>query len=262
MRHPIAFAAFGAELLTLAASPGAAEQVVTIDTRPGVTQSFIFIEPAGKPTANLILFMGGNGKIALWRDPNRRNNNFLVRTRDRFAAQGFNVAVVDSPSDRHRDGLVGWRETDEHRTDIAAVIKWLTNRAKLPVWLVGTSRGTISAAWLGASLAVDGLVLTSSVTLPARRNPATALEAPLDRIKVPVLIVANSEDGCAVSPPQGANALKSALTASPKVEIELFDGGDRPRAEPCEAMSRHGYLGLEGKVVDAIARWIKAQDRR
>ena len=262
MRDSIVRAAFGAALLMFAACPAAAEQVVTIDTRPGVTQSFIFVESTGPAVANLILFMGGNGKIVLWRDPHRRNNNFLVRTRGRFAAQGFNVAVVDSPSDRHREGLVGFRGTDEHRADIAAVAKWLGEREKLPLWLVGTSRGSISAAYLGASLSVDGVVLTSSVTVVGKRNPATALDAPLDRIKVPVLIVANSDDGCYVSPPQGADTLKAALIASPKVQIMHFEGGDPPRSGPCEAMSRHGYLGIERKVVKAIADWIKAQNGR
>ena len=138
MRHSIVRAVFGAALLALVACPAAAEQVVTIDTRPGVTQSFIFLEAAGTATANLILFMGGNGKIALWRNPDRRNNNFLVRTRGGFAAQGFNVAVVDSPSDRHSDGLIGWRGTDAHRQDIAAVIRWLVARAKVRV--TGSSR--------------------------------------------------------------------------------------------------------------------------
>lgn len=259
MRHSLSCAAVVAATLTFAVASAAAEQVVTIDTRPGVTQSFIFVEPPGKATANLILFMGGNGKIALWRDPNRRNKNFLVRTRQRFAAQGFNVAVVDSPSDRHREGLVGFRGTDAHRADIAAVAKWLSDRARLPLWLVGTSRGSISAAWLGASLPVDGVVLTSSVTVPATRNPANALEAPLEKVKAPVLIVANSDDGCFASPPQGANTLKSALTSSPKVEIVTFEGGDPPQSGPCEAMAYHGYLGIEARVVDAIGGWIKAQ---
>lgn len=262
MRHSMLRAALGATLLALAACPAAAEQVITIDTRPGVTQSFIFLEAAGKATANLVLFMGGNGKIVLWRDPNRRNNNFLVRSRQLFAAQGYNVAVVDSPSDRHSDGLVGFRGTDEHRADIAAVIRWLTDRAKLPVWLVGTSRGSISAAYLGASLPVDGVVLTSSVTVPANRNPANALDVPLQKIRVPVLIVANSDDSCFASPPQGANTLKAALTGSPKVDIMLFDGGDPPRSAPCQALSRHGYLGIERKVVDAIGGWIRAQTKR
>jgi hypothetical protein len=38
-------------------------------------------------------------------------------------------------------------------------------------------------------------------------------------------------------------------------------GGDPPLSEPCEALSRHGYLGIEREVVGAIADWIKAKCR-
>lgn len=261
MRHLVLPAACGLTLLALAAGPAGAEQVITIDTRPGVTQSFIFVEPPGRPVADLVLFPGASGRIGLWRDPKKRNDDFLVRTRGLFAAQGFDVAVIDSPSDRHKEGLAGWRGSDAHRQDIAAVIRWLTAHAKRPVWLVGTSRGAISVAFLGANLPVDGLVMSSSVTRTAKRNPMTVLDAPLARISVPVLLVANQGDACPVSPPGGAQAVKARLTAAPTVRIEMFAGGDPPRSAPCRALSRHGYVGLEDKVVGAIATWIKAQIR-
>lgn len=248
--------------LVAAPSAMARERVVTIDTRPGVTQSFIFVAPPGPPVADLVLFPGASGRIGLWRDPKTHNDDFLVRTRDGFAAQGFEVAVIDAPSDRRKDGLVGWRGSDAHRQDIAAVIRWLTARTRRPIWLVGTSRGTISAAFLGASLPVEGVVMSSSVTRPGKRGPMTVLDAPLARIKVPVLLVANRDDTCPVSPPDGAQAIKARLTAAPMVRIEMFAGGDAPRSAPCRALSRHGYVGIEARVVNTIADRIKAQRRR
>jgi pimeloyl-ACP methyl ester carboxylesterase len=248
--------------LAVAAAPALAEEVVTIETRPGVTQSFVLVEPAGKPVAGAILLPGGNGKMGLWRNPDRRTNNFLVRARQRFAAGGVLVAVVDVPSDRRRPGLSGWRDSEEHRADMAAVAQWLRRKAAIPVWLVGTSRGTVSAAHLGAHLPVGGVVLTSSVTRSAMRNPATALDAPLGSVRVPVLLVAHRQDGCTVTPAEGVNDLKAALAASPRVEIMLFDGGDPPRSGPCQALSEHGFLGIEDRVVDAIAGWMRARGNR
>ena len=41
----------------------------------------------------------------------------------------------------------GFRQTEEHAADLKATIAWARATAKVPVWLVGTSRGTQSAAW-------------------------------------------------------------------------------------------------------------------
>jgi hypothetical protein len=46
------------------------------------------------------------------------------------------------------------------------------------------------------------------------------------------------------------------------VEIMLFDGGDPPRSGPCQALSEHGFLGIEDRVVDAIAGWMRARGNR
>jgi hypothetical protein len=75
---------------------------------------------------------------------------------------------------------------------------------------------------------------------------------------VPVLIVHHDHDGCRASPYAGAEALMDRLKRSPKREFIAFDGGDPPRSDPCEAFAQHGYLGIENRVVDAIAAWIKA----
>jgi len=261
MRHPVPRAAVAAALLAFVALPAAAEKAVTIDSRPGVTESFVLVDPPAKAIASVLLLAGGNGFIHPGRFPDRLNQNFLVRTRASFARNGFLVAVLDVPSDHQQSGLFRWRDSDEHVADIAAAVKWLRAHDPAPVWLVGTSRGSVSAAYAAAAIPVDGVVLTSSVTRPAKRDPTNVMEAKLGNIKVPVLITSHRDDDCPVTPPRDAERIKSALTASPKVDIMLFEGGDAPRSEPCEALAQHGYIGIEDKVVDAIAGWIKAQTK-
>src|SRR6266704_3136170 len=81
-------------------SPSAtAVEVIAVPTRSRVTQSFYLTEPAGPPAASLVLFPGGDGKLRGYGPANLRKGNFLVRSRDLFAAQGFTVAVMDAPSD-------------------------------------------------------------------------------------------------------------------------------------------------------------------
>jgi hypothetical protein len=152
----------------LGAGSGAlADEVRTIPSRPGVTQSFLLVRPAAAPRAVVVLFAGGHGVVNVRARRLGLAGNFLVRNRARFAGHGLLVAVFDTPSDR-ADGRDGFRTTAAHAADVRAVIEALRAEAAAPVWLVGTSMGTVSAASAAARLAgaggPDGLVLTSTVT--------------------------------------------------------------------------------------------------
>ena len=241
----------------VAGGSAGAEDLVTLQTRPGVTQPFYVTRPAGAPVASLLLFAGGDGRLVPYGPANLQHGNFLVRSRDLFAGKGFLVAVIDTPSDQTA-GLGGFRLSPEHATDIAAVVGWLGQAAPVPVWLVGTSRGSISAA-LGAALApgVHGLVLTSSVTRDAPAQPGSVFAVDLARIAVPTLVVNHRDDGCFVAVPGDAQHLLDALARAPIKEAQLYDGGAPARTKPCEALSPHGYFGIEPQVVAGISDWIK-----
>ena len=86
--------------------------------------------------------------------------NFLVRTRQMFVNDGIAVAVIDAPSDRQSAPyLNGFRLSKEHADDARAVIAWLKEQLHVPVWLVGTSRGT-SAAAIAVALAGGGRLVS------------------------------------------------------------------------------------------------------
>jgi alpha/beta superfamily hydrolase len=237
----------------------AGEEFVQLPTRPGVTQPFWLVAPPGKPVASLILFPGGEGVLGADEHHPLTNNNFLVRTRDKFAAQGFLVAVIDAPSD-HSSGLGSFRSSGEHAEDVAAVIAYLRQKAAAPVWLVGTSRGTISAANAAARLpagSADGLVLTSSIVSPSKRATAIIGSVDVAAIAMPTLFVHNKEDACPVCSFSGAAGLMAAFSRAPRRELIAVSGGDANVSDPCGPISRHGYLGIEDEVVGDIARWIK-----
>jgi dienelactone hydrolase len=249
-------------VLCLAVTPAWAqtERVVDIPTRPGVTQRILVVGPE-KPKAAVILFAGGHGGLMLTPqgDMGWGKGNFLVRTRALFAQQGLLVAVLDAPSDRQAPPyLSGFRQTREHATDVKAVIAWLKKEARVPVWLVGTSRGTQSAASLATTLPLgeggpDGIVLTSSILTDPKGRPVP--DMPIDRIKVPVLVVHHKLDGCALCRYADINALMGRLTASPRKELLTFEGGTS-KGDPCEAFSYHGYAGIESDVVAKIGAWV------
>lgn len=237
------------------------ETYVRIETRAGVSQSFMLIE-AAKPQAAAVLFAGGNGRLKL--SPagyGALRNNFLVRSRQLFAENGMLVAVVDAASDfQGEDGLDGERAGKRHAADVSAVIAYLRTKARVPVWVIGTSRGTLSAANAAARLGSEGpagVILTATVTQASKRRPSSVYDVKLDAIRAPVLLVHHKRDECAVSPYAGLAALTKKLKRAAKVETLAFDGGDRPRSEPCEALSYHGFLGREREVVEAIVAWTR-----
>ena len=235
-------------------------RVVDIPTRAGVTQRFLYLAPA-KPKAAAIFFPGGAGDFQVANDASitRQSISFMVRTRDLFAAQGIAVAIVSPPSDR--SNLEFFRETREHAEDVRAVIAWVRREAGVPVWLIGTSRGTLSAGYVAAQLAPrdggpDGVVLTSSVLVRTpRMQEAVVPDLALERITVPVLIVHHKQDSCRSCPPGVVPSVIERLTAAPRKEFIPAEGG-ASEGPPCEPMAHHGYNGIEREVVGKIAEWM------
>ena len=271
MRFVAAMAASIVLALAAAAPARAEEKVVQLPTRPGVTQAFLVTPSQGAPAATVVLFPGSPGTLFI-RDgsgqiqhnangtPALYGKNFLIRSRHLFANAGFLVMSVDVPSD-HLGNVDPFRGTAEHAQDVAAVIAYARQQAAVPVWLVGTSMGTVSVANAGARLktgAPDGLVLTSSMTAPTRRSQPVNVVVDVGAIALPTLFVHNKEDGCVAATFGGAEPLMGQFKRAPRKELIAVSGGGTPQGDPCEPMSRHGYIGIEDEVVGDIARWIKA----
>jgi hypothetical protein len=235
------------------------EKVVDIPTRPGITQRMVVISPKD-PKATVILLAGGHGGLQItpagaftW-----GAGNFLVRSRRLFADYSLLTIVVDAPSDRQTPPyLAGFRTSPQHVADLKAVIAWARKQAKVPVWLVGTSRGTESTAFAASQLAgadgPDGIVLTSTILTDTKETPVTAM--PLNRIRIPVLVAHHMQDGCAHCPYSGVLGLLAQFTAAPKKQVLPFKGGENV-GDPCEARAYHGFNGIEKDVVTQVSNWI------
>lgn len=252
-------------LFALAWVPSAAVHATTegyqsVPVRDGANQPFWLIEPE-KPNQIVILFAGGDGSLKIDRGGIGRAGNFLVRTRNDFARQSFVVVVVDAPDDHAK--LSGFRTTADHARDIGTVMAFVRQRYPgLKLWLIGTSRGTISAANAAARLqgtgGPDGLVLTSSVTRKGGKRSQESLDdLNLGEISVPTYVVHHKQDGCRVTPVNGAEELLRSLSGAKAKELRLFTGGGSS-GDPCQGGSHHGFEGIESQVVSDIAAWIKA----
>ncbi|MCY3823655.1 MAG: hypothetical protein OXG62_07280 [Nitrospinae bacterium] len=237
---------------------------VSIPTRQGVRQRVLLARAANAGTKAVILFTGGNGTpITQPRNGGiRLSGNFLVRNSALFAEAGFITAVVDSPSDRPEGPLGGrdggmtddFRQSSMHLTDVRAVVDFLVGEGAREVFLIGTSRGTLSVAYLATVMTnpnVKGYVLTATLAV---NPPAVRSYAP--RITAPVLMAHHTGDTCWVTEYDDARAIYDSIPASTRKEFISVSGGDPPITGPCEALSHHGFLGKEREAVGAIVEWM------
>ncbi len=248
----------------LLALPGAraqaapAGEILRLPTRDGV-QVPLFAAWNPHAIATLLLWPGGAGGYGTPdADGWPGSANFLVRTGKLWAARAFNVVMVGRPSDGIdlSDGAV--RIGEAHAADNQAVLRAVRQRSPLPLWLVGTSMGTISAtatAIRDTDHLAAGLVLTSSIT--ALRIPGAVPRQDLARITVPTLVVHHAHDACRSCIPREAEGMLAAFTHAPVKELAWVTSGAAPSGNPCGPLHYHGYIGAEQETVELIAGWIR-----
>jgi hypothetical protein len=250
-------------LIAAAGSVQAAQEIVTVPTRSGVTESYLLIRnpPAAVPKIVMLAFVGGQGVVGLAGKQVpinfRPSANLLVRMRSDLIGADFAEAVVDAPSDRLPRGMSDeFRLGPEHLADIRALLANLKRRFPgARIYLVGHSRGTVSAAALAAKLgdAVQGVVLLSTATRRDREGPALSA-FDFASIRIPVLLVHHRDDGCFTNPYTNAQRLG---TSFPLISVS---GGDPPRSGPCDSESAHGFFGKDALVARAIKDWMLGRD--
>jgi pimeloyl-ACP methyl ester carboxylesterase len=235
-------------------SATAADRLVNIDTRPGVRVGYSWMERPDA-TATVVLLPGGKGAIGM-KGGVPTSDNFLVRNRERFAAAKFNVAVVGRPSDQ-QDLTPAFRTSVDHVEDLRRIVDRLKRETGKPVWLVGTSGGTTSAAAAGIALgkAVDGVVLTSSITDASL--PGAMQNMPLDGIRVPVLVMHHRRDACKRTPPGPVQSVVDALANAPVKRVVMPTVGGPVSGDPCEPRHWHGFAGMDEAAVEEIVDFVR-----
>ena len=242
--------------------PVGAQEIVTLPTRAGVTQSYFLTSAPKQLQAMAVLFPGSGGTIQLRSEggqPKFAGGNFLVRSRSEFIKRGVIAAIPDAPSDQQS----GWGMSDEfrlgddHFTDISVVVADLNKRFPgVAIFLIGTSRGTISAAALAVRFGprVAGAVLTATMFREVGRNsnePGPGLSRfDFSTIQIPLLFAHHVSDQCRYTP------YGDAARFSEKYPLITVWGGLPPQSTPCEARSQHGFLGKESETVEQIVNWM------
>src|SRR5262249_30432325 len=153
----------------------------------------------------------------------------------------------------------GDRLSASHAAELQGFINAALNLWGKPVWVVGTSNGSISTVTAGgfrpALAGLRGVVLTSPGTILPLANQAS-FNFYASRITLPALVVWHRDDHCSVSPPAGSAALFAVLPSIRKASIS-FEHGHSVATDPCGAFSEHGYAGIEEEVIDEITEFIR-----
>lgn len=237
--------------------------------RPGATVRYAVFKPAGKPVATAVLF--GGGQMSTGISGNEKTGelksagkNFLVRSAQLFAEGGVLAIVIDRPSDVPEDKakMDAYRDSAQHRADVLSVIKQAAPKREFIVY-VGTSRGTISAFVVPGAHAV---ALTAMVS-DGNKRPYLGDSNPLHQptrfkgvVSPPrILVMHNPKDACWVTLVGGAwkfaqKLRKAGLTVDFDARFKSFGMQGK---DPCGALSRHGFWGIEREAVAKVTNWIR-----
>jgi len=235
------------------------EAIEIVPTRPDVTVRLLVIKANGKPSTALLLFPGADGTKHFGEKDGRFwvSSNFLMRSAKDLAAAGYIVVAVDAPSDQSCGMPDRFRTSPSHAKDIRKVIAYLKEKHRVSsVYLVGTSKGSLSAAFLASDFsepAIGGVILTSVYP------PSESGGIDFTDIDDAVLIIHHLYDECRATPIQGAFDLKKSLTESPQVDIVVVTGGSLAASSPCNALSNHGFYGMEKPVIQVMKDWISGR---
>ena len=238
-----------------------------------VTIDYMVHEPGGQPQAILFLISGGNLNSNISGNeggpPTSASGNFLVRSAHLFAARGFYVITMDRPN----DAMVGpgyvmdaYRTSPRHAVDISRIINSEIANSRvsndLPMFIAGTSRGSISA--VAQYALAEGILISGPLTedtragaFPLDNSSSNAASRP-SRVTSPVSVLYHVSDACSYTPTSKAKVLHTQLTSAPAVATKGLSGGYNQigYTSDCDANAFHGFYGIETCAVDQETNWL------
>lgn len=251
-------------------SAALADEVITLQPRPGVTQSTLLWTPHdASPDTVLLLMPGGPGNIGLSVKEGQAQStrpHLFSRQREALLGGRMVVAIPDAPSDQ-KDLVQEFRISSAHATDMQAVVRALHEKfpaARLVV--VAHSRGTVSAGYLAKNLGdeISALVLISGLYLPSEPSALIPSGGPglsqidLPALKMPVLLIHHRQDACPV-----ATLPMTGTTQFKQLPLITMEGTVEPNLDsPCGPGTRHWFAGEEAPVGERILSWLAAQGGR
>ncbi len=257
--------AVAASLLSFA-SAACADELITLKTRPGVTQSVLLWEPhEPRPETVILLIPGGSGNIGLALKDGRaqaERAHLFSNQREALLQAQFAVAVIDAPSDQE-DMTQDFRMSAQHATDMQAVVNEIRTRfPKTRLVIMGHSRGTVSVGHIAPKVSdqVSAIVLLSGLYQASQASAQIPSGGPglskvdLPALKVPIFLVHHAVDACPIAP------LAATTTVAARLPMLTVNGGTvRDGGALCGPGGSHWFAGVEKAVGQEVVNWLSGK---
>lgn len=185
--------------------------------------------------------------------------NFLIRSRRLLTDESIATLIVDCHSESGDYCSAAYQSSQDRQQHVQKLIDAV--RGKYPslneVWLIGTSMGTISSAFLPTydPKSFAGAIHTASITEPWMQGSYREL-ANFDytRSGIPQIFVHHRDDPCALTTYSGAKRI-SEKYGFPLITVV---GGGGFQGGACQAQTEHGFKGMEPQTMRTIANILKS----
>jgi hypothetical protein len=253
------------QALAQGASDGLTETLHVVHLPRGSEMRVIVSQLTGThPDIAVLLFPGYPGILRIEQVDgaisHKLKGNFLIRARRFLNTEAVFTVMVDCPTDQWNTCDDPYRASNEHAADVSEVIDAMkASFGARQVYLLGTSYGTVSTAYLARQLGnrIDGAIHTSSFTDPrsgGRAHGAGMHGFDWTRAQAPQLFVHHRDDPCDVT--------RYASLAAHIKDLPLMTvvGSQGAHGNACEAYTAHGFIGREQSVLTAIHDWITVRN--
>jgi hypothetical protein len=253
------FAAFSLLVVALSSAAAPTTTVSDVTTARGTIRIAHYRPDA--PSANLYVMSGGDGVLRLQANGSGTGENFLfsplIRIRQQLLEAGYALIMIDAPSDMAGGIPFAHRVTTAHAAELLDVVRFVQQRDNLPAWLMGFSAGGPSVANVAINAPRStplGLILLS----PNTGVEPHLLSMNLEAIQRPTLLMTNSSDTCAGTPPANGPVVMSRLAATEARRHAIFTGGSfGSRGGGCDSTGFHGLGGLDTQFVSELTGWMR-----
>ena len=236
------------------------ERLISVDLKEGVKQEGVLSlkNPSSKPTRLAVILPGYPSVVRPVVENNvmttsQLNGNFLIRARRHLIDNNVATLIIDCPSNSGWKCESSYQASLQRHEDVLKLV--LEVKKQYPsiqqIWLIGTSMGTISSAFIPTykPSIYSGTIHTATITEPYARNSYRELaDFDYQKITIPQFFIHHREDPCLLTTYSGAQS----ITNKYKLPLITVEGGSEFRGDPCHAFTQHGFRGREKEVMFAI----------
>ena len=245
---------------------GLSEALISVDLTPTRKQVGVYSTLKGseaKPLKLAVLLPGSPSVVRPVVEDgvmtqSKLNGNFLIRARRFLVHDDIASLIVDCHSESGDQCESSYQASKQRQQDVDALIAEVRKRQPsiTEVWLVGTSKGTISSSFMPLHNpgGYAGAIHTATITEPYVRNSYRELAGfDYGKVKTPQVFVHHVSDPCPLTTYTGAKS----ITEKYKIPLVSVTGGSGFQGPVCAAFTEHGFRGKEKEVMNALAEIIR-----